>query len=79
MTIENNSFVVIIKIIENHDIIGELNLNEITINIYPALPSPTKITEEKKFHSQQYLLMQVSRLQKSEELKFCKLIQWKLQ
>jgi hypothetical protein len=45
MTIEKDSFLEVIERIEETDTVGELNVNEITVNIeQTALPTPTKIT-----------------------------------
>jgi hypothetical protein len=49
MTIEKDSFLGIIERIKENDTVRELNVNEMTVNIeQAALPTPTKITEEKK-------------------------------
>jgi hypothetical protein len=49
MTIEKDSFLGIIERIKENDKVGELNVNKMTVNIeQTALPTPTKITEEKK-------------------------------
>ncbi len=49
MTIEKDSFLGIIERIEENDTVRELNVNEMTVNIeQTALPTPSKITEEKK-------------------------------
>jgi hypothetical protein len=49
MTIEKDSFLGIIERFEENDTVGELNVNEMTVNIeQTALPTPVKITEEKK-------------------------------
>jgi hypothetical protein len=49
MTIEKDSFLGVIERIKDSDTAVELNVNEITVNIeQTALPTPTKITEEKK-------------------------------
>jgi hypothetical protein len=49
MTIEKDSFLGIIERIEENNTVGELNVNEMTVNIEQTeLPTPTKITEEKK-------------------------------
>ena len=49
MTIEKDSFLRIIERIKEFDRVGKLNVNEMTVNIEQmALPTPTKITEEKK-------------------------------
>jgi len=49
VTIEKDSFLGIIERIKENDTVGELNVNEMTVNIeQTALPTPTKITEEKK-------------------------------
>jgi hypothetical protein len=49
MTIEKDSFLGVIERIKESDTVGELNVNEMTVNIEQmALPTPTKIKEKKK-------------------------------
>ncbi len=50
-TIEKNSFLGIIERVEEDNTVGELNVNEMTMNIeQTVLPTLTQITEQKKKH-----------------------------